>query len=71
LCFLIRNCKIKKDNVELLLKWGGEYQITGPVACCEKYLKGELKDNGVEDVIAQLSLEIEYKLVGLLWWCKR
>jgi len=55
---------IKKDNVELLLKWADEYQITGLLARCEKFLTKELRKNP-KDLPGRLGLAVEYNLLDL------
>lgn len=57
--------EIQTKNVELLLKWADEYQITGLVSRCEKFLMAELCECGEKDVVGRLHLAIEYQLVVL------
>lgn len=61
---------VKKEHVEQLLKWGDEYQISGLVSRCEKFLTQEIRKacyggHQRDMVVARLSLAIEFELADL------
>ena len=56
---------IKKDNVQLLLKWADEYQMAGLRSRCKKSLKNEIRGYCEKGLVGRLHLAAEYKLEDL------
>lgn len=64
-----RSCaapRITRDNIEFLLKWSYEYEMTGLAAQCVQYIKDEASGEDIVGIISRMGLEFQYKLKDLL-----